>query len=133
MRLKGSILPKMLVPLICIGLWSTAIVYIIQRRPEFAVSNTLMNTLGFVVALALSFRSQTAYERYGDGRRAWTRLSHEARNLARIIWLHTKERNGELGKKDLLSKMYQGTVNPENKILPNSPLVQLSISFQPLL
>jgi len=106
MRLQGSILPKMFVPLLCVGLWSTAITYLIERHPEMAVSNLLLTILGFVVALALSFRSTTAYERYGDGRRAWAQLSLHSRNMARMIWLHCRERDGELGKQDLLSKLY---------------------------
>lgn len=28
------------------------------------------------------------------------------RNLARIIWVHAAEREGELGKEDLISKLY---------------------------
>lgn len=73
MKLHGSILPKMLVPLLCITLWSTGITFLLEIHPEMAVSNLLLTILGFVVALALSFRSTTAYERYGDGRRAVSR------------------------------------------------------------
>lgn len=106
MRLRGSILPKMLLPLLLIGLWSTAITIVAVKHPEIAVSNLLLTILGFVVALALSFRSTTAYERYGDGRRAWTQVILQSRNMARMIWLHAREREGPLGKEDLLSKMY---------------------------
>jgi len=28
------------------------------------------------------------------------------RNLARIIWIHVKERDGEQGKDDLIAKLY---------------------------
>lgn len=31
----------------------------------------LLTVLGFVVALALSFRSSTAYERYSEGRKSF--------------------------------------------------------------
>jgi putative membrane protein len=35
----------------------------------FAERSVLLTVLGFVVALALSFRSSTAYERYSEGRK----------------------------------------------------------------
>ncbi len=58
-----------------------------------------------MVALALSFRSTTAYERYSDGRKSWATLSVQSRNLARYIWVHIDERPGEDGKDDLLGKL----------------------------
>ena len=36
----------------------------------FAQRSVLLTVLGFVVALALSFRSSTAYERYSEGRKS---------------------------------------------------------------
>ena len=77
----------------------------------------LLTVLGFVVGLALSFRSATAYERYGEGRkyfqtrillmnRYWGQMVLTTRNLARVIWIHAAERDGELGKEDLIAKLY---------------------------
>jgi ion channel-forming bestrophin family protein len=77
----------------------------------------LLTVLGFVVGLALSFRSATAYERYGEGRKSlsrriqvddryWGQMVLTTRNLARIIWVHSAEREGELGKEDLIGKLY---------------------------
>ena len=61
--------------------------------------------LGFVVGLGLSFRSSTAYERYAEGRRYWAQLILTSQNLGRVFWVHSKEREGEEGKKDLLAKL----------------------------
>jgi hypothetical protein len=33
-------------------------------------------------------------------------LSLTSRNLARVIWVHIPEREGEFAKEDLLAKMY---------------------------
>jgi len=65
----------------------------------------LLTVLGFLVGIALSFRNSTAYERYNDGRRYWSSLTLTSQNLARLIWVHAKEREGEVGKQDLLAKM----------------------------
>lgn len=72
---------------------------------DLGINQLLLTVLGFVVGLALSFRSSTAYERYNEGRKYWAQLTLTAQNLGRLIWVHAKEREGELGKQDLLAKI----------------------------
>ncbi|KAF4629604.1 hypothetical protein G7Y89_g8537 [Cudoniella acicularis] len=105
MRMHGSVLPRMLLPLTLIGAWSTLITCLHNFVTPLVVSNVLLTVLGFVVGLALSFRSSTAYERYSDGRRAWSTVSVQCRNLGRMIWISTTEREGQTGKEDLLGKI----------------------------
>ena len=59
-----------------------------------------------MVALALSFRSTTAYERYSEGRKYWALLTLHARQLAHVIWLYGKERKDpQQQKEDILAKV----------------------------
>lgn len=45
--------------------------------------------------------------RWADGRKYWAGLIQTSRNLARIIWVHIGEREGEENSKvDLLRKLY---------------------------
>lgn len=44
--------------------------------------------------------------RWADGRKYWAQLVQTSRNMARLIWVHTDEREGEMGKVDLLRKLY---------------------------
>ena len=90
------------------------------------ISNALLTVLGFVIGLALSFRTSTAYERYSDGRKAWTVLSVQCRNLARYIWIHTNEREGEEGKQDLLAK-----ITAMNMILAFTVSLKHKLRFEP--
>ncbi|KAF7882780.1 uncharacterized protein EAF02_006143 [Botrytis sinoallii] len=62
MRLHGSVIPRMIVPLFWIAFIS-------------------------------------------DGRKAWASLSVQSRNLARFIWVNIQEREGDMGKEDLLAKV----------------------------
>ncbi|KAL1303038.1 hypothetical protein AAFC00_003350 [Neodothiora populina] len=108
MRLHGSILPKMIIPLAIVGAWATLITCISRLVFKLGVNSILLTVLGFVVGLSLSFRSTTAYERYNDGRKYWSQLIMTSRNLARLIWLHIDERydvSEEQGKADLLAKL----------------------------
>ncbi|ORY82636.1 Bestrophin, RFP-TM, chloride channel-domain-containing protein [Protomyces lactucae-debilis] len=50
----------------------------------------MITTLGFVVGLALSFRTTTAYGNWKEARTAWDKLNALSRNLARIFWVHCK-------------------------------------------
>jgi len=108
MRMQGSITPRLLVPLVVVGAWATLITCISQFVHPLVVSNLLLTVLGFVVALGISFRTSSAYERYVEGRKYWAQLSQTSRDLARHIWIHARERHNEdpqLGKEDLLAKI----------------------------
>ncbi|KAF2458245.1 UPF0187 domain membrane protein [Lineolata rhizophorae] len=69
------------------------------------VSSLLLTVLGIVVGLGLSFRTATAYERYTEGRKYWSQLMLCSHELARLIWIHIDERQGEMEKEDLLGKV----------------------------
>ncbi|KAG7436521.1 UPF0187 protein [Fusarium oxysporum f. sp. raphani] len=79
MQMHGSIMPKLIIPLVAIGAWSTAITLIYKLVYDISVDSVLLTILGFVVGLSLSFRSSTAYERYAEGRRYWVSLKHALR------------------------------------------------------
>jgi len=55
---------------------------------RLGVSNQLLTVLGFILALVISFRTSSAYERYQEGRKMWTNITIASRNLASMIWIH---------------------------------------------
>ncbi|KAK2070453.1 hypothetical protein P8C59_004943 [Phyllachora maydis] len=105
LQMHGSILPKMILPLIGVGLWSTLIMCISHYVTKLSVNSVLLTITGFVVSLGLSLRSSTAYERYGEGRRYWASLIQASQALGRVFWVHTVERVGEQGERDMLAKL----------------------------
>ncbi|CAO2649923.1 Nn.00g012150.m01.CDS01 [Neocucurbitaria sp. VM-36] len=108
LRLHGSITPEMILPLLFVAGWSTMITCISKFVHDLGINQLLLTVLGFVVGLALSFRSSTAYERYNEGRKYWAQLTLVSQNLARLIWIHVDERHGKdaiIGKQDLLGKI----------------------------
>ncbi|KAJ5381271.1 uncharacterized protein N7496_003699 [Penicillium cataractarum] len=126
MRMHGSVTPKMILPIFLVGSWATAITCICKWGHNIGVNNILLTVLGFVVGLALSFRSSTAYERWADGRKYWAQLIQTSRNLARTIWVNTGEREGEDGKVDLLRK-----VAAMNLILAFAVALKHKLRFEP--
>jgi len=127
LRLHGSIMPKMIMPLTFVAIWSTAIRCISQWVHHLGVNTVLLTVLGFVVGLGLSFRSSTAYERYSEGRKYWSSVMLASQNLARIIWIHSKERPDQ-GKDDLLAK-----IAGLNLIVAFSVALKRSLRFEPYL
>lgn len=106
--MHGSILPKMIVPLVLVAAWSTVITFVSLHKTidgvDLSVDSILLTITGFVVGLSLSFRSSTAYERYAEGRRLWAQLTHNCQQLGRGYWIHTTERD-ECKKEDVLAKV----------------------------
>ncbi|CAG8731663.1 24181_t:CDS:2, partial [Gigaspora rosea] len=52
-----------------------------------SIPQTFIPVLGFVVGLLLTYRTNTAYDRYWEGRKAWSSMVVAIRNLTRYIWV----------------------------------------------
>ncbi|MEL1244155.1 bestrophin family ion channel [Flavobacterium sp. DGU11] len=85
---KGDTFRKLLPIMAGIGLYSAAIAWLEieywQLSETSYVKNiTVMHTmLGFVISLLLVFRTNTAYDRWWEGRKMWGALVNNSRNLA---------------------------------------------------
>jgi putative membrane protein len=57
--------------------------YVNEEASQFIRNVSLMHTvLGFVISLLLVFRTNTAYDRWWEGRKIWGGLTNSSRNLA---------------------------------------------------
>ncbi|KAK9357481.1 Bestrophin, RFP-TM, chloride channel-domain-containing protein [Lipomyces starkeyi] len=104
LRFRGSIFWNLFPQILIVGSWGTLIVCISQLKTNLGVSTVLITVLGFVTGLALSFRINTAYERYNEGRKYWAQLTMTTRNFSRYIWFQIPLRKGH-EKSDLLMKV----------------------------
>lgn len=52
------------------------------------MSSVMITTLGFIVGLALSFRTSSAWTSWREGRIAWEKLTTSARYLSSLVWIH---------------------------------------------
>lgn len=91
LRVTGSILFRIWPHVLSVGVLATAVQLINKyAHVSLAISPTLTSIIGFVVALSVTFRNQTAYERFTEGRRLWNQLQVVVRNMGRIIWLQVR-------------------------------------------
>ncbi|KAI4939614.1 uncharacterized protein J4E92_000900 [Alternaria infectoria] len=129
LRLHGSITPKLVIPVLLVGGWATAVTCISKLVYDLGTDQVFITVLGFVVSLALSVRSSTSMDRYFQGRQLWGRLRLASHILARLIWIHAEERHAAdagLGKQDLLGK-----VSCLNLIVAFAVAVKHKLRFEP--
>ncbi|KAK1249751.1 hypothetical protein MKX08_009754 [Trichoderma sp. CBMAI-0020] len=126
MQMHGSIMPKMIVPLIWMSLWSTFITLIHEKVHKIGVNSILLTVLGFVVSTGLSFRGSTAYERYAEGRRFFASLVTSSQTLGRIFWIHAKTLPDVDMRKQMLSK-----ISSMNLVVAFAISLKHSLRFEP--
>lgn len=88
---KADTFRKLLPMIIFIGLYSGIVAFLEQSVWKLPVTSPIKNlslihtTLGLVISLLLVFRTNTAYERWWEGRKIWGGLVNSSRNLAMKI------------------------------------------------
>jgi putative membrane protein len=90
-RLKGSVIPGILFRSLFCGLFSLLISFLYVKK--LPVSQPVLGSIipSIVLALLLVFRTNTAYERFWEGRKLWGSTVNTIRNLAWQIWVSVKE------------------------------------------
>lgn len=70
---------------------ATAVIAFIEIEalslPHSALNVTIFSLLGVVLSILLSFRTNTAYDRWWEGRKLWGELVNNCRNLA--VYIHS--------------------------------------------
>jgi len=85
---KADTFRKLLPLMLAVSLYAAIIAYLelnfLSNENSDKIRNIgLMHTvLGFVISLLLVFRTNTAYDRWWEGRRVWGALTNSSRNLA---------------------------------------------------
>jgi len=88
LRVTGSVGLQIWPHILAMCALTTAVVVTSKyTHVNLGISPTLTSVIGFVVGLSITFRNQTAYERYAEGRRLWNQLQTVVRNMGRTIWL----------------------------------------------
>lgn len=99
---KSDTFRQLIPSMLGIGAFSGVIVFLeIHYFPwTFKNSSIVHSILGFVLSMLLVFRTNTAYERWWEGRKVWGDLMNNSRNLALKINAFI---NDERSKKELIA------------------------------
>jgi len=81
---KGSILGELIFPILVMGLITTGICFldIFYNVINIEISLSIHALLGVILSLLLVFRTNSAYDRWWEGRKAWGALINNTRGLA---------------------------------------------------
>lgn len=85
---KSDTIHKLWPAILLMGMLSWLVAYIEIDYLELKQNSTLRNisilhsVIGFVLSLLLVFRTNTAYDRWWEGRKLWGKLMNDSRNLA---------------------------------------------------
>ncbi|MBW4580406.1 MAG: hypothetical protein KME42_12650 [Tildeniella nuda ZEHNDER 1965/U140] len=86
-QIKGSVIPSILGRTVLCGLFGVVISVLFYLRLPVAMPTLASLIPNIVLGLLLVFRTNTAYERFWEGRKCWGTLINTVRNLSRQIWL----------------------------------------------
>ncbi|TPX42670.1 hypothetical protein SeMB42_g05041 [Synchytrium endobioticum] len=88
----GSVIPKTLPFVIAFTIFSVAVAVLQEIVWEpLQLPSVFVPVVSFVVGLLLVFRTNSAYDRYYEGRRLWSTLTATVRSAARTIWILAPE------------------------------------------
>lgn len=107
-RFSATIIDDVWPEVLLFTLVATAVALISEKTDvNLGVSNQLLTVLGLVLALVISFRTSSAYERYQEGRKMWTNITIASRNLAMMIWIHVPNKRPPAAKQSVLESIIE--------------------------
>lgn len=93
LRWRGSVLPAVLPRAMICGAVAIGVTILHDLGWPMAIPALAGLVPNIVLGLVLVFRTNTAYERFWEGRKLWGNLVNLTRNLARQIWTNIEERD----------------------------------------
>ncbi len=118
---KSDTFRKLIPLMIVIGLYTFIVCYLEIEYWKLSEDSHVKNIsimhsmLGFVISLLLAYRTNTAYDRWWEGRKLWGSLVNSSRNLAIKLSAILKNQND----KDYFKKVISGYASILSKHLAN--------------
>lgn len=102
-QVKGSVIPAILPRVFLCGLFGIfiSLLYYFKLPVYYPIFGSVIPSI--VLGLLLVFRTNTANERFWEGRKCWGTLVNNIRNLARQIWVSVIEEKPEDRKEKILA------------------------------
>jgi putative membrane protein len=92
---RGAVHDIIAVPVVLHSLFTVLIVYLDTNIwDSINIPSTIIPSLSIVVGLMLVFRNSTSYDRFWTGRNCLTTIGTSVRNLARMILVNSRDKNG---------------------------------------
>ena len=145
LQIKGSVIAAIYKRVLLCGAFGVLISLLYHL--QIPVSQPILGTVipSIVLGLLLVFRTNTAYDRFWEGRKCWGAIVNTTRNLARQIWVSIDEKepedkNNKIDALNLLVAFGVATKlhlrgepinNDLEELMPNSYYIKLKIMNNP--
>lgn len=128
---------KLLPMLFCIAIYSLIITYLIVDLFQLSEENPLKhlivihNLLGVVISLLLAYRTNTAYERWWEGRKLWGSMINNSRSLSLKLSVLLKDEEDLKFFRDLIPK-YAITLQKHlrDEVMDSLKLDEVDVDFE---
>lgn len=87
LQIRGSVIPSILGRTVICGLFGILVSALFYFKYPVSVPTLASLIPNIVLGLLLVFRTNTAYDRFWEGRKLWGNIINVSRNLARTIWI----------------------------------------------
>ena len=94
-QFSQSVIPSILPRIFFCGLFGFFISFIYSYEPSLSLPSISSVFPTIVLGLLLVFRTNTAYERFWEGRKLWGNIVNNINNCARTIWVSVAEKKPE--------------------------------------
>ena len=93
LQFRGSVIPSILPRVLLCGGFGVfiSLLHFLKLPVSLPILSSIVPSI--VLGLLLVFRTNTAYERFWEGRKFWGSVVNNVRNLARQIWVAIEEKN----------------------------------------
>ncbi|KAG0371125.1 hypothetical protein BGX24_001829, partial [Mortierella sp. AD032] len=94
LRIRGSVIPSVITDVVLITSFAISLVAVERSHilsKSLNIASVIVPALSVVVGLILAFRTNTAYDRFWEGRKLWASLDVQIRNFSRMIWVGVKD------------------------------------------
>lgn len=101
-QVKGSVIPAVFKRVIGCGIFGVfiSILHFYKVSVSYPILGTIVPSI--VLGLLLVFRTNTAYDRFWEGRRLWGNMNNSVRNLSRQMWVNIATETPEDKKKKIV-------------------------------
>ncbi|KAJ2472280.1 hypothetical protein EV174_005849, partial [Coemansia sp. RSA 2320] len=95
LRVRGSVIRISFPPVLILTGYGIGIGFLIQAHPGLAFNISVLSLVSLVLSLLLVFRTNSAYDRFWEGRKIWQDIKVNSRNLIRSLWVGVQENSIE--------------------------------------
>jgi ion channel-forming bestrophin family protein len=93
LQLRGSVIPAIMPRTLFCAVFGAIVAYAHTQGWQVAIPGLAALIPNLVLGLLLVFRTNTAYDRFWEGRKSWGAIIVSVRNLARQIWVNIEEQD----------------------------------------